>query len=138
MFHHDQGIIIEHVRGDEASYSPSRDRITLPLREQFKSTEEFYSTLLHEVVHSTGHAKRLNRLRSQVHFASEDYSKEELVAEVGSAALMNYAGIETVKSFRNSAAYIQGWLQALRNDNKLIIQASGQAAKAVDFILGTE
>ena len=131
-------IIIEYVRGDEACYSPGRDGITLPLREQFKSAEEFYSTAFHEMTHSTGHAKRLNRLKSTAHFGNEEYSREELVAEIGAAALMNHTGAETTKSFRNSAAYIQSWLRALRNDNRLIIQASGQAARAVDFILGIE
>ena len=131
-------IIIEHVRGDRACYSPGADRITLPLREQFLDAAEYYSTAFHEITHSTGHAKRLNRLKTTAHFGNEDYSKEELIAEIGAAALMNHTGAETTKSFRNSAAYVQSWLQALRNDNRLIIQASGQAAKAVDFILGTE
>ena len=131
-------IVIEYVRGDEACYSPGRDRITLPLREQFKSAEEFYSTAFHEMTHSTGHAKRLNRLKSTAHFGNEEYSREELVAEIGAAALMNHTGAETTKSFRNSAAYIQSWLKALRNDSKMVVQASGQAARAVDFILGIE
>ena len=131
-------IEIQYVRGDEASYSPSRDRITLPLREQFTSAAEFYSTMFHEMTHSTGHQKRLNRLRSTAHFGSEEYSREELVAEIGAAALMNWSGMESGKSLRNSAAYIQGWLNVLRDDRRMIVQASGQASKAVGYILGIE
>lgn len=133
-----EGITIEHIRGDRACYSPGADRITLPLREQFPDAAEYYSTAFHEITHSTGHAKRLNRLKSTAHFGNEDYSREELVAEIGAAVLTNHTGAETAKSFRNSVAYIQGWLTALRNDNRLIVQASGQAARAVEFILGIE
>jgi len=131
-------IQIRYLRGDEASYSPTHDRITLPLREQFLSAAEFYSTALHEVVHSTGHQKRLNRLRATAHFGNEEYSREELVAEIGSAALMNLSGIETRSSLKNSSAYIQSWLKALNNDRRMIVQASGQASKAVEYILGVE
>ena len=70
-------------------------------------------------------------------FGNEEYSKEELVAEIGAAALMNYVGIETRKSLRNSAAYIQSWLRALKNDKRLIVSASGAASKAFDLITGT-
>lgn len=130
-----EGITIRYIKGDEASYSHLRDCITLPLREQFISSEEFYSTAFHEMTHSTGHHKRLNRIRATAHFGNEEYSKEELVAEIGSAVLMNCSGIETNKSVRNSAAYIQGWLRALNNDQRMIVQASGQASKAVEYIL---
>lgn len=68
-------------------------------------------------------------------FGSENYSKEELVAEIGSATLMSIAGIETPKTFRNSTAYIQNWLQVLRSDNKFIVSASSKAEKAVNYIL---
>ena len=73
-----------------------------------------------------------------VAFGSEDYSKEELVAEIGSATILNLIGIETKKSFKNSAAYIQNWLQVLRNDNKFIVSASTKAEKAVKYILNEE
>lgn len=126
---------IFHQRGDEAYYSPSRDCIVLPLMEQFTDTAGYCSTTLHECVHSTGHSSRLNRLKATAHFGNEDYSKEELVAEIGAAALMNITGTETPKAFRNSAAYIQNWLTALRNDRRMIVSASGAAQKAVDYIL---
>ncbi len=135
-----ENITIEHVKGDKAFYSPMFDKIQLPLFEQFKQSEEYYSTAFHESIHSTMKTSRCNRQEDRkgkvVSFDSEEYSKEELVAEVGSAQLMNIVGIETTKSFRNSTAYIQSWLKVLRNDNKFIVSASSKAEKAVNYILG--
>lgn len=128
------GVKMEHRKGDEAFYSPSADRVVLPLREQFQSMAEYYSTAFHELTHSTGHSSRLDRISRRAFFGNEEYSREELVAEIGAAALLNHCGIETGSSFRNSAAYIQSWLRALRNDKKLIVSASGAAAKAFDLI----
>lgn len=131
------GVTLEHRRGDEAFYRPSDDMVVLPLREQFSEMAEYYSTAFHELTHSTGHSSRLNRLTGKAFFGNEEYSKEELVAEIGAAALLNHCGIETASSFRNSTAYIQSWLRALRNDKRLIVSASGAAAKAFDLITGT-
>ena len=135
-----ENITVEHIAGDDAYYSPSRDLIRLPLFEQFKDANEYYSTAFHESVHSTMKESRCNRAEDRkgklVAFGSDDYSKEELVAEIGSANIMNILGIETTKSFRNSSAYIQGWLSKLRNDVKFIVSASSKAEKAVDYILG--
>lgn len=132
-------ITVEHVKGDKAFYSPMRDLIQLPLFEQFKDANEYYSTAFHESVHSTMKESRCNRAEERkdklVAFGSEDYSKEELVAELGSANLMNIIGIETRKSFRNSSAYIQSWLRVLKNDVKFIVSASSKAEKAVNYIL---
>lgn len=137
-----ENITIEHVKGDKAFYSPMFDKIQLPLFEQFKQSEEYYSTAFHESIHSTMKTSRCNRQEDRkgkvVSFGSEEYSKEELVAEVGSAQLMNIVGIETTKSFRNSTAYIQSWLKVLRNDNKFIVSASSKAEKAVNYILGNQ
>lgn len=137
-----ENITIEHVKGDKAFYSPMFDKIQLPLFEQFKQSEEYYSTAFHESIHSTMKTSRCNRQEDRkgkvVSFGSEEYSKEELVAEVGSAQLMNMVGIETTKSFRNSTAYIQSWLKVLRNDNKFIVSASSKAEKAVNYILGNQ
>jgi len=77
----------------------------------------------------------LGRLSKTAFFGSEAYSKEELIAELGASALVSHCGIETPSSFRNNAAYIQNWLQALRNDKRLIVSASSKAEKAVDWIL---
>ena len=131
-----EGVTLEHQEGDRAFYRPSTDSITLPLLAQFAETAEYYGTAFHEMVHSTGHAKRLNRLDATAFFGSDAYSKEELIAEIGAAALVNRCGLETAKSFRNSAAYIQSWLQALKNDKRFIVSAAGKAEKAVALIMG--
>ena len=130
------GVELEHRISDEAYYSPSADRVVLPMIEQFNSTGEYYSTAFHELAHSTGHRSRLDRLRATAHFGNESYSKEELVAEIGAAALMNHVGLENASTFRNSTAYIQSWLTALRNDKRMIVSAASRAEKAVDYILG--
>lgn len=132
-------ITVEHIKGDKAFYSPMRDLIQLPLFEQFKDANEYYSTAFHESIHSTMKESRCNRAEERkdklVAFGSEEYSKEELVAELGSASIMNMLGIETKKSFRNSSAYIQSWLRVLKNDVKFIVSASSKAEKAVNYIL---
>ena len=130
------GVKLKHQEGDRAFYSPSSDSITLPLLAQFAETAEYYSTAFHELTHSTGHASRLNRLEKTAFFGSEAYSKEELIAEIGAATLVNYAGIETSSSFRNSAAYVQNWLKVLSDDKRFIVSAAGKAEKAVALILG--
>ena len=134
-----ENVTIKELVTDRAFYSPSKDFIQVPCKEQYKDLMEFYSTLFHEMVHSTGHRDRLGRLDCTVQFASfgsEDYSKEELIAEIGSAFLMNHIGIETVKTFNNSAAYIQSWLSVLKGDNRFIVSASSKAEKAMKYILG--
>ena len=125
---------------DQAFYSPSQDRVVVPMKEQYGKINEYYSTTFHELVHSTGHETRLNRLSKgqNAAFGSEVYSKEELVAEIGSACMLNTIGIETPETFKNSSAYIQSWLRALKNDVRLIVSAAGKAEKAVKFILGEE
>ena len=104
---------------------------------QFKNTPEYYSTAFHELSHSTGHHSRLDRLSKTAFFGSEAYSKEELIAELGASALVSHCGLETSSSFRNNAAYIQSWLQALRNDKRMIVSASSKAEKAVGLILNS-
>lgn len=130
-----EGVKLNHEEGDRAFYRPVTDSITLPEMSQFPETAEYYSTLFHEMTHSTGHKSRLDRLDHVAAFGSEDYSKEELIAEIGAAALVNHAGLETPESFRNNAAYVQNWLRALKSDKKLIVSAAGKAEKAVALIL---
>lgn len=134
---HRSGVELVQQISDEAYYSPARDRVVLPMTEQFSSIAEYYSTVFHELAHSTGHQSRLNRLRATARFGSDNYSKEELVAEITAAALMTHIGMETKDTFRNSAAYIQSWITALRNDKRMIVTASGAAAKAFDYITAT-
>lgn len=132
-------IRLEQLITDEAYYSPGLDLIHLPILEQFDDAAEYYSTAFHEATHSTGHARRLNRFSESAGaaaFGSESYSKEELIAEIGAAAILHSLGIETPASFKNSAAYIQSWLRVLKNDKRLIISAAGRAEKAVNLIMG--
>ena len=130
------GVRLLHSEGDRAFYQPMTDSITLPLRVQFRETAEYYSTAFHELTHSTGHTSRLDRLEKTAFFGSEAYSKEELIAEIGAATLVNHAGLETPDSFRNNTAYIQNWLSVLQNDKRFIVSAAGKAEKAVNMILG--
>lgn len=134
-----ENILVTHLKSDEAYYSPLRDIISLPLFEQFKSANNYYATALHESIHSTMKESRCNRESERkgkiVSFGSDSYSLEELIAEIGSANLMNIIGIETNKSFQNSTAYIKSWLSVLRSDPKFIVSASTKAEKAVKFIL---
>ena len=132
-----EGVKMTHTEGDRAFYRPATDEVMLSIRKQFISTAEYYSTVFHELTHSTGHPSRLNRLTRPSFFGTEDYSKEELVAEIGASALVNYVGLETTNSLRNNTAYIQNWLTVLKGDKRFIVGASGKAEKAVNLILGS-
>lgn len=126
---------IEHGR-ERAYYSPLFDTVCLPHQSQFLAAEEYYATVYHELVHSTGAATRLARpnVVDATAFASHERSKEELVAEFGAAFLCGYCGIAP-KTVENSAAYIAHWIAQLRHDKTFLIQAASQAQRAVDFIL---
>ena len=130
--------LIDDFLSDRAYYSPARDLINLPMIGQFEKAEEYYSTAFHEATHSTGHPSRLHRFEisgKNAAFGSEEYSKEELVAEIGAACILHRMGIGTEDSIKNSAAYVQNWLKALKDDKQLIIGATARAEKAVKLIL---
>jgi antirestriction protein ArdC len=120
-----------------AFYRPSQDVVSVPPLCDYGKPEEYYSTLFHEHVHSTGHNNRLDRsgITELAAFGDESYSKEELVAEIGAAMLCGVVGIDNT-TMENSAAYVGSWLRRLKDDKKLIVQAAGQAQKAADYILG--
>lgn len=122
--------------GDRAAYSITFDRIRLPERGYFDTPADYYATRFHEMVHSTGAAHRLNRdeLADYCGFGTYQYSKEELTAEMGAAFLCAMCGISS-ETIENSASYIDSWLNKLRKDVKLVIQAAGKAQKAADYIL---
>lgn len=124
-------------RGLEAWYSPDRDLVRIPKLTLFDSIDGYYRTKFHEFVHATGHESRLNRagVMSKIHFGSEEYGREELVAELGSAFCCAKAGLDT-SQLEDSASYIGGWLRALKADPKSIVVAAAQAQKAADFIQG--
>lgn len=130
------GIKFNHVAGDKAFYRPSTDEVVLPLKKQFKNEPSYYEVLFHETIHSTGHKSRLNRLSDIAAFGSHEYSKEELVAEIGASIMGNLYGIENPETFKNNVAYIQSWLGVLKNDKNFIISASSKAQKAVEMIQG--
>jgi len=128
------GVHFKPEKSDRAFYSPASDMVVVPALSQFSRVSEYYSTVFHELTHSTGHAKRLNRITDVAAFGSEKYSKEELVAELGSCFVCQSLGLSTDSSFRNSVAYLQNWLQVLKNDKKLIVSAAGKAEAAVRYI----
>ena len=129
---------LEHG-GGRAFYRQSVDRVTMPKPETFISPEHYYSTLFHELTHATGHPSRLDRptLTDAHRFGDTNYSKEELVAEMGAAFLCGVSGIDN-HTGDSSAAYIQGWLSVLKDDKRLLIQAASQAQRAADLILGVD
>jgi antirestriction protein ArdC len=130
------GPAFEHVEQDRAYYSGKTDKITMPLRSQFKTSEGYYSTAFHEAGHSTGHPSRDNRdgIANFDHFGSGRYGREELVAQMTSAMLQAETGIETPEEWDSSAAYVQSWLTAVKDDAKLIPQAAAAAQRAVERI----
>lgn len=130
-----ENIVVHHQEGNQAYYQPSCDAITLPIMQQFSQVAEYYSVAFHEMIHSTGHKSRLDRLCKAAFFGSEAYSKEELVAEIGASALVHHVGLETASSFQNNTAYVQNWLAVLKDDKRFIVSASSKAEKAVDYIL---
>ena len=123
---------------NSAFYRPSTDEVFVPMMAQYKDIEEYYSTTFHELTHSTGAPQRLDRKGEQktlARFGSKEYSREELVAEIGAAMLCNTAGLNGEKAFKNSVAYIKGWLEHLKSDNHAIVWAATRAEKAARYIL---
>lgn len=124
------------INASQAYYNRSSDQIGMPPRGLFASQEEYYSTLFHELVHSTGHPSRLDReVKHAMAAMGDDYSREELVAELGSAFLCAHTHISP-STIQNQASYIAGWLKVLNNDRWFVISASAAANKAVAYILG--
>jgi antirestriction protein ArdC len=125
---------IEHT-GSQAFYLPNIDLVRMPVPERFVNSECFYATEFHELVHSTGHTTRLNRNLSGkfAPFGSPDYSKEELIAEMGSAFLCAAAGISPA-TIEQSATYIDGWRKRISDDPRLVIAAAGAGQRASDWI----
>jgi antirestriction protein ArdC len=126
--------------GDRAFYRPATDEVHMPQFEAFGSAAAYHSTLFHELTHSTGNSKRLDRPGvadgTFGKFGDAVYSAEELVAEMGAAMLCAHAGIDQDAVFGNSASYIQSWLSVLKGDKDIVIKAASQATKAVDTVLG--
>mgnify|MGYP001765855538 CR=1 FL=1 len=121
-----------------AYYNFNLDYINLPSMNLYSKSEEYYQTYFHEIIHSTGHEKRLNRGLNQIHcFGDENYSNEELIAELGASYLSAFAGIDNA-IIENSASYLSNWLRILRKDNKFLLKASAKAQQAVDYLIGKQ
>lgn len=121
--------------GRRAYYQPMIDAITMPPRPLFEDGPGYYSTLFHEMGHSTMHPDRCNREEARGHaFGTPDYSREELVAELTSAYLLGECGL-LPGEIENSAAYIKGWSRALADDKRMIITAASKAQAAANYIL---
>ena len=117
-------------------YSPVRDQVRVPDQGRYESIEEWYNTVFHELVHSTGHTKRLDRMKEE-NWSPEThaYGREELVAGMGSAMLSDTAGIGQ-ENIVMDAAYVKHWSGVIRADRTVVVRAAGLAQRAVDFILG--
>lgn len=129
---------ISHDR-DRAYYSPALDLVNLPRPESFDAPEHYYGTAFHELGHSTGHPSRLNRptvTDADASFGSAKYGREELIAEMTAAFLCAEAGILTMPVLTNSAAYVDNWRRAIKEDVRAVVVAAGAAQRAADWIAG--
>ena len=131
------GVPVTHNTDGSAFYSPGGDFICLPPRESFATVDAYYSTLLHEVGHSTGHPTRLNR-EFGGQFGSEGYAREELRAELASTFLCGELGIATTGSDEQHAAYVKSWVSALKNDYNEIFRAAADAEKICKYLYERE
>lgn len=124
----------------KAWYKPADHRVGIPAKKRGKSTNGYYGTTFHEMIHATGHSSMLTRfgVKNDVpHLINHEYSFEELVAEIGSMMMLAYLGMSDDRDTVNSAAYIAGWAKSLQDENHVnwIISASNKAKKAVEYIL---
>ena len=120
--------------GDRAYYSPSQDNIHLPTPESFTSEYAFNATALHELSHSTGHPDRLNRDMAGF-FGSAEYAYEELVAEMCSCFMgVNLSTEATPDHINNHKAYVQSWIQAIRDKPETLVKAIKDAQAAASFM----
>ena len=136
QFFRNTGAALRHG-GNRAFFSPTYDRIQMPPFEFFKDRESYYSTLLHECTHWTGHTSRLKRDFGGKKFGDAGYAKEELVAELGAAFLCADLGI-TPEVREDHAAYIASWLKALKGDKRFIFSASAHAQRAAEYLHGKQ
>ena len=127
---------IVHTVTAQPSYSPRLDRVTLPHLSQFESADEYYATLFHELVHSSGHPRRLNRFAEAEGDRVEKYSFEELVAEFGAAFLCGFAGIQNPDTDALQTSYIEGWARVFRQDSRILVRAASAAQRATDYVRG--
>lgn len=130
---------IDNNGGNSAFYRPSTDSVSMPKKDQFHNEAEYYCTLFHELAHSTGHFTRLDRFKKLGEEYKlnhkQDYSFEELVAELTACFIGSSLGIISDRKIENSAAYIKGWTSKLQSNTDWIMKASSYATKASNYIL---
>jgi len=130
---------IDNNGGNSAYYTPARDTVSMPKKEQFHNEEEYYCTLFHELAHSTGHFTRLDRFKKTDEVFNgkhkREYSFEELVAELTACFIGSEMGIMSERKMENSAAYIKNWVSTLQSNTDWIMKASSYASKASNYIL---
>lgn len=138
---------IEYEKFNESAfYSPKRDQIVVPSKKQFnisntpedvfKDGMEFYGTTIHEMAHSTGHESRLGRdgIVKIDQFGSDQYAKEELVAELTSALIGNAMGFDS-RIRENNIAYLQNWIGSLKKDPKFLKSVMSDVNKSSKMVL---
>lgn len=113
------------------------DQVQMPVFECFRSPEDYYATLAHEVTHWTKHKSRLDRDFGRKRWGDDGYAREELVAELGAAFLCADLAL-TPEPGTDHAAYIQSWLKVLKGDKRAIISAAAHAQKAADYLHGLQ
>lgn len=122
----------EILLGQEACYKYASDKIEMPAFEQFHDARSYYGVLAHELTHWTRHPSRLNRYFGGKQFGDEGYAKEELVAELGACFLAADLGLEP-KPVEDHAAYIQSWLEVLKDNKRFLFSAAFHAQKAAEY-----
>jgi len=129
------GAQIEHT-GSRALYIPSQDLIQSPAPEYYHSVQDYYATIMHEIIHWSGHKSRLDRFQEGSRFQHNSYAFEELIAETGATFLCARLGIEQDQFIRdNHVKYVKGWLEIMRGDSKALSQACGKAQTAANYIM---
>lgn len=124
--------------GNRAFYRNSTDEIHLPVREDFYTVQEFYTTALHEIGHSTGHEKRLNRQMGNM-FGSAEYAEEELRAEIASMFISQDLEISLNDShIQNNSAYIKNWHDGIKENPNVLFTAISDADKISKFVMSKE
>ena len=122
---------------DSAFYTPLSDTVTMPDKEQFTSRCGFYGTYLHELIHSTGHQKRINRKTlTDPNTNRKSYATEELITELAAINLTHELKISTVDKLQNSAAYLESWIKTLKADKKILFKLLTQSNKAIKYLKG--
>lgn len=127
------GASIEHVPGNKAYYSPLVDNIRMPERTQFKASDRYYATLLHELGHWTGHKDRLDRSIMNT-FGTQEYAREELRAEI--ASMMLGSELQIGHDPKQHLAYVDSWIKILTEKPFEIHQAAADSQKIMDYLMG--